>query len=100
MAEAASHPVIAGLNALNRIYSVPLYATESVARTENDLRNGSPDLDTVTGNALRGMVVTGTSLVSPILAGVANKYLPDGAAMGHAYNRSLVDTDGRALLLP
>lgn len=99
-AEAASHPVVAGLNTLTRAVSPPLYAVESLARGANDLQSGAPDWDAVTGAIIRGMAVTGTSVVSPTLAGVANKYLPPDRVMGRAYNKSFADTDGRALLLP
>jgi hypothetical protein len=98
--EAASHPVIAGLNTLTRASLPPLYAAESLARGANEARDRPLDLEALMGNAIRGTVVTGTSIVSPALAGVANGFLPDGKTMGHIYGKSLVDTDGRALLLP
>jgi len=100
MTEAAKHPVVAGLNTLTRASIPPFFAAESVARGVNDFKNGPPDLDAIVGSAIRGMVVTGTSVVSPTLAGVANTHLPDGPAMGRAYRKSMADTNGRALLLP
>lgn len=99
-AEAASHPVVAGINTLTRATVPPLFAAESVARGMQESRNGRADPDTIIGNIIRGTVVTGASLVSPAAAGVANAALPDGRTMGRAYHKSMVDTQGRALLLP
>ncbi len=96
-------PMVKGVRSLNKIYSPLLYGPEGVARGATDYRNGASLPDTIIGNAMRTGVVVGASLipgVGPGVAWAANKYLPDGAAMGHAYNQSFVDTDGRALLLP
>jgi hypothetical protein len=101
LAQAANNPMVKGLKTLNQVYSAPLYAAESIARGVTDLQNGAPKGDAMAGNLIRGGLVTTSSLLPvPGLAWAANKYLPDGAVMGHAYNQSFADTDGRALLLP
>lgn len=82
----ASDPMVKGLNTLNTIYSVPLSAAEGVARGATDLHNGAPLGETVLGNGLRTGLVIGASripMVGPGVSWLANKYLPDGAAMGH-----------------
>lgn len=99
----ASDPMITGLKTLNTVYSVPLSAAEGVARGATDLRNGASLPDAIVGNVMRTGLVAGAGMipyVGPGAAFAANRYLPDGAAMGHAYHQSFVDTDGRALLLP
>lgn len=96
-------PLVKGVKGLNKIYSPLLYGTEGVARGAADLQNGASLPDTIIGNTMRTGVVVGANLIpgiGPVAAWAANKYLPDGAAMGHAYNQSFADTDGRALLLP
>ena len=96
-------PVVKGVRGLNKIYSPLLYGAEGVARGAADLQNGASVPDTVIGNVMRTGMVVGAAMipgVGPAGAWAANKYLPDGAAMGQAYNQSFVDTDGRALLLP
>jgi hypothetical protein len=89
-------PMATGLKTLNTIYSVPLSIGEGVARTFTDHRNGAPWDDAVVGNAARtGMVMSGvaaTSEIPPLSAVVGiglNKYLPDGAVMGHFINRNM-----------
>jgi hypothetical protein len=93
---AASDPMVAGLKTLNTIYSVPLSAAEGTARGATDLRNGAPLGETILGNGLRTGLVIGASripVVGPGAAFLANKYLPDGAAMGHGIIQGLSDPE-------
>ena len=92
----ASDPMVKGLKTLNTIYSVPLSAAEGVARGATDLHNGAPLGETVLGNGLRTGLVIGASripMVGPGAAWLANKYLPDGAAMGHGIIQELSDPE-------
>ena len=96
-------PVVKGIRGLNKVYAPLLYGAEGFARGADDLQNGASVPDTIVGNAMRTGVVVGAGMIpvaGPFVAGVADRYLPDGAAMGHAYFKSYADTDGRSLLLP
>jgi hypothetical protein len=92
----ASDPMVKGLETLNTIYSVPLSAAEGAARGATDLRNGAPLGETILGNGLRTGLVIGASripVVGPGAAFLANKYLPDGAAMGRGIIQGLSDPE-------
>ena len=93
---AASDPMVKGLKTLNTIYSVPLSAAEGVARAATDLRNGAPLGETLLGNGIRTGLVIGARaipVVGPGTGWLANRYLPDGAVMGHHLIQELSDPE-------
>lgn len=85
-------PMLKGLEGLAKAYTYPLTAAEGVAHGISDVHKGAPAGEAILGNVVRtGLVMGATALgdiAVPIVgAAVANaaadRYLPDGATIGH-----------------
>ena len=101
-------PMLKGLEGLTKVYTYPLTAAEGVAHGFSDVHKGAPVGRPIMGNAARtGLVMGATALgdfIVPIAGGaaanyLANKYLPDGASMGHGIIGALGDPESMGAAL-
>lgn len=93
-------PVLEGLEHVNSGFVYPLTIAQGIADGFSDVHNGASVADAASGNFTRTALTAGAiglgDAVLPIVGGavagyLANKYLPDGAVLGHTINQSFSD---------
>jgi len=105
---AETAPLMEGLKGLTKAYAYPLTAAEGIAHGVGDMGKG-PAGEVVLGNAVRTGLVMGATALGEALGGpflgapmanyAADKYLPDGATIGHGLVKSWSDPDVQRAML-
>jgi hypothetical protein len=98
-----------GLKGITKAYTYPLTAAEGVAHGVSDVHKGAPAGEAILGNVLRTGVVMGATALGDALGGpflgapaanyLADKYLPNGAIIGHGMVKQWSDPNVQGAML-